>query len=175
MCSITLMMLTPSAASSFSNATICPYRSLDHRGRRHRMHALDEHVLVVRPVEDPDEAGRRHLGAHSPQEIVRALLGGRRLERRDLHALRIDGSDDMPHDTALAGGVERLQHEEHASRIALDAVRVQLLLDPIELGHLGRDRRGSGVLVAGEARGRGRIDIGKAEALADSEQVGQRL
>jgi hypothetical protein len=53
------------------------------------------------------------LLADAPEEVVRELLLGRLLERGELHALRVDDADDVLDDAALAGGVHRLQHEQH--------------------------------------------------------------
>src|SRR3954469_13495740 len=49
-----------------------------------RVHANDEDLLVVRAVEDADLASRREAHRRPPQVIVAELLGGRRLEGRDV-------------------------------------------------------------------------------------------
>jgi hypothetical protein len=51
---------------------------LDLLRRRELAHARDQHVLVVRAVEDPDHAGRRHFLLDAPEEVVLALDRGRR-------------------------------------------------------------------------------------------------
>ena len=61
-------IVVPSSASCRSNALIWSYRfdqtSGDHRGRD------DQHVLVVRPIEDLDLAGARDAAVDAPQVVV---------------------------------------------------------------------------------------------------------
>ena len=64
-------------------------------------------------VEDADVARLRQRVADPPQEAVLALLGGRRLEAGDLHALRVDQPDGVAQHAALARGVHPLQHQQH--------------------------------------------------------------
>ena len=82
-------------------------------------HAHGDDVLVVGAVEDPDDAGVGEAPPDPPQEVVAALLGSRRAERGDAHALRVHLTDDVAHRASLAGGVEALQHEQHAPCTAL--------------------------------------------------------
>ena len=51
----------------------------------------------------------------APEEVVRELLLGGRLEGRDAHALRVDLADDVADGAALAGGVHALQDEQDAA------------------------------------------------------------
>ena len=64
----------------------------------------------------------------APQEIVIELFGRRRLERVDLAALRIDAAHDVLDGAVLAGGVHRLEDQQHRPAV----LRVEPLL---ELGH----------------------------------------
>ena len=69
---------------------------------------------------------------------ARSSVGGR-LERLDVHALRIDHADGVPDHAALAGGVHPLQHDQDARRAGLAGPtgREQPLL---QVAELGRDR-----------------------------------
>ena len=79
------------------------------------VHPDDQDVLVVGAVEDADVARLRQGVADPPQEVVLALLGGRRLEAGDLHALRVDQADRVAQHAALARGVHALEHQQDAA------------------------------------------------------------
>ena len=78
------------------------------------MHAHHEHLLVVGAVEDADLAPRRQALGVAPQVVVVELLGRGHLEAVHRHALRVDAAHHVADRAVLAGGVERLQHDEHA-------------------------------------------------------------
>src|SRR6266540_3089641 len=98
--------------------------------RRHQVvHPDDQHILVVRAVEDAEVAGGRHLAADPPQEVVPALLGRRRLEGLDVAALRVEHPDDVLDGAVLAAGIHALQDQQHpAGAVAGGALGVQRLL-----------------------------------------------
>ncbi len=147
--------------------------ALDLVGRRERPHPADEDVLVVRPVEHPDEAGCGHTLLDAPQEVVRELLGRRLLERGERDALRIDRSDHVADDAALARGVHRLQHQQHRRSALFDtALRVEALLQLIELVRTRLEVALPLVFVAVVARSGCRIEIGESEPRADAQEVG---
>ena len=89
MCSMTLSTVVPSAVSSLLEVDDLAVARLDHLGRREVPHPVHDHVLVVRAVEDAQHAGGGQLLADAPEEVVRLLLVGRRLELGDVHAVRI--------------------------------------------------------------------------------------
>ena len=65
---------------------------LPDRLRHEIVDAHDEHVLVVRAVEDADHPLRRACGVDAPEEVVRELGGRRLLEGDDVAPLRVDGA-----------------------------------------------------------------------------------
>ena len=50
----------------------------------------------------------------TPEEVVGKLIRCRRLERRDVAALRIDTGEDVTDRAVLAGGVEALEDQQDA-------------------------------------------------------------
>ncbi len=72
-------------------------------------------VLVVRAVEDADLAACGHACVDAPEEVVRQLLGRRRLERLDATALRVHAGEHRADHAVLAGCVHALQHEQHCT------------------------------------------------------------
>ena len=133
----------------------------------------DQHVLVVRPVEHANEPRFRHALLDAPEEVVRELFGGRLLECRERHPLRVDRADHVAHDAALAGGVHPLQHEEHRGRAVDDArLGVEALLQVVELVDARREVCGGTLfplLVPGR---RPRVDGVEAEARPRPQQIG---
>jgi hypothetical protein len=51
----------------------------------------DEHVLIVRPVEDRDFAPPQRVRVDAPREVVCEFCRARLLEPDDIRALRIKG------------------------------------------------------------------------------------
>ena len=78
------------------------------------MHAHDEHLLVVRPVEDANLAAGRKLPGVTPEIVVIELLRRGDLEAVNADALWIDSAHHVTDRSVLAAGVERLQDHEHA-------------------------------------------------------------
>ena len=109
-------------------------------------YAHHEHLFVVRAVEDADAAALRQALHGAPEIVVVEIGGGRRLERVDLAALRVDPRHDVLDRAVLAGGVHRLEDQQQRPAILgvelvlqlgqqLDA-GLQELLGVILLGHL---------------------------------------
>ena len=115
---------------------------------------VDQHVLVVRPVEDADVAGARQLLLDAPEEVVGALLLGGRLERVVLDALRVDHAHHVAHDAALARGVHGLQDEQDLRRGAGARGGEEPFLQLVEHPAGFLQVRGGAELVAGVAGGR---------------------
>ena len=61
-----------------------------------RMHADDQHFLVIGPVKDPDPAAFRKLANCAPKEIVLQFLCTGLLETYNLTTCRIDSGHDVP-------------------------------------------------------------------------------
>ena len=87
--------------------------------------AGDEHVFVVRTVEDSDIASARYGFVNSPEEIVRQLFVIGLLEGGDFAALGIHARHDVADGAVFAGGVAALQHDEQG----VTAVGVEQVLE----------------------------------------------
>ena len=74
--------------------------------------AHDEHVFVMRAVEDADLAAARRGLMNAPEKIVRKFLRGRRLETGDAAALRVEAAHDMADRAASSRCIDRLQNNE---------------------------------------------------------------
>ena len=81
-------------------------------GRREFMHALHQHRLIVRTVENHDFALLRRYRVDAPQKVVRLLDPGRRLEGLYPASLRIHRGEHVVDRAVLAARVERLQHDQ---------------------------------------------------------------
>jgi len=88
------------------------------------VHADDQDLLVVAPVEDADHAPGRQADRCPPQEVVVQLVGGRRLEARDLHALRVDAAHDVADRAVLARRIDGLEHDQQAVHVQPPAVLI---------------------------------------------------
>src|SRR6202158_2811465 len=55
-----------------------------------RMNPDNQHLLVIRPVENPDLPSSRQAARGSPEEIMFQLFRRRRFEGPDVHAFRIN-------------------------------------------------------------------------------------
>ena len=101
---------------------------VDRRGGGELADPRDEHVLVVRAVEEPDHARPWSLLPDSPEEPPLALCRGRRLERRDVQTLGIQHCRAVADGAALAGGVHPLQDNKDPVHTAGASLREQPLL-----------------------------------------------
>ena len=99
--------------------------------------ARDQHVLVVRTVEDRDLALARRMRMDAPEEIMRELGRGRLLEAGDARALRVERGEHVLDRAVLAAGVERLQDDQ--DRALVLGVEQGLLLEELLL--IGLDLR----------------------------------
>ena len=95
-----------------------------------RMHANDEHLLIVGTIEDADPPAFRQTAGRAPKKIVLQFLGTRLLETENLAALRINPGHDVPDGAILACSVHPLKNQQQ--RIAVGRVvkalqRAQLL------------------------------------------------
>ena len=123
------------------------------------MHAHHQHLLVVGAVEDADLAALRQRLGGAPEEIVLEFFRARLLEGMHVDALRIEARHHVLDDAVLAGGVHRLQHDQHRP----GAAGVKPLL---QIGKprdaLGEHRLGFG-LVDGEAAAVGGVVVRQLE------------
>jgi len=148
-----------------------------HPGRDQVVDAHDEHVLVLRAVEDPDLARARHRVPDPPQVRMAPLLGRRRLEAGDPAPLRVDPGDHVTDDAVLPTRVGALEHEQQRTT----PLRVQPLLQveeprPVLVDRLQRVRlRGLAGLPVEPGRG-ARVDAGELHPAPrrDPEQLARR-
>ena len=94
------------------------------------MHAHDQHLFVIRAVEDADAAALGKLERRAPQEVVLELGRARLLEAHHVAALRIQAAHHVLDHAVLARGVHALKEEEQGVAVA----GVMLVL---EFPHLG--------------------------------------
>ena len=78
------------------------------------MDTYNQHLLVVRAVEDADLTPRRNPGCVAPQEVVVELLRGGDFEAVHDDTLWVDATHHVADRAVLARGVECLQHDQEA-------------------------------------------------------------
>src|SRR5579862_1263433 len=88
------------------------------------MHAHDQNVLIVRPVENHYLAVSRRNLMRAPEEIMGELLLGGLLELKDGSPLRIESRKEMTNGAILSGRVEALQHNQQR----LAGIRIKQIL-----------------------------------------------
>ena len=71
-----------------------------------------QHVLVVRPVENPDLPPFRHRLVNAPQIIVPLLGALRHLKGGNLDPLRVEPAHHVPDGAVLAPCVDALKHHQ---------------------------------------------------------------
>ena len=76
------------------------------------MHARDQHVFIVRAIENADPATGRRMGMDPPKKIVRKFLSIRLLETGHFGALRIQNAHHVVDGAVLSAGVQGLNHHE---------------------------------------------------------------
>ena len=78
------------------------------------MHAHDQHLLIVRAVEDTDPAALRQVACRPPKEIVLQLGCTGMLVAEDLTPLRVHPRHDVPDRAILACRVHCLEDDQHS-------------------------------------------------------------
>ncbi len=76
-----------------------------------RMDAGDQHLLVIRSIEDADPPALGQIARGTPQKIVLQLLRARMFEAEYLTALRIDAGHYVPDGAIFSGGIHRLKDQ----------------------------------------------------------------
>jgi hypothetical protein len=94
--------------------------------------ARDQHVFVVRSVEDRDLALARRAGVDAPQEIVAGFLGRGLFEARNRNAHRVGATKQMADHPVLAAGIGALQHDQQRSP-GIGVEQVLHRIDPLEI------------------------------------------
>ncbi|MCY1230940.1 hypothetical protein D9M72_433740 [compost metagenome] len=133
------------------------------------MDAVDEHILIVGAVKHAHHAGRGYFLFDPPEEVVGLFLIGGRLERLELHTLRVHGTHDVSHNAALPRRVHSLEDQQDALGAAEFGFGEQLLLEggkfAVEFG-----QEGLSVGFAARVPRRGiRIDVGQPESVTGRE------
>src|SRR5579885_3666436 len=143
-----------------------PVARLERRARHRAVHARDEHVLVVRAIEDRDVTTPGRVAMDAPEEVVRGLLLGRRLERNHLAPARVDARHDVLDGAVLPGRVHPLEDDQHREA----AVGVEHVLEAGEALDVAPELGARGGLVGMPARVGG-IEVGEAHARARSHEM----
>lgn len=99
--------------------------------------AHDQHLLVIRAVENPDLAALGQVARAAPEKIVFEFGGAGVLETEHLHPLRVHARHHVPDRAILAGGIHRLK--DHQYGMAVRDV-VQLLQGAQSLDMRGKHR-----------------------------------
>src|SRR5450759_1125540 len=107
-----------------------PITTLDHFGRGQLLYPGDEHILVVRAIEDGDVAWLRQFLLEPPKEMVTKFGRTWCHERTDVHTLRIHRRHHVADRSVLTAGVQSLQNNQ--DRLFL--LREQALLKVQQLG-----------------------------------------
>src|ERR1019366_4034720 len=95
-----------------------------------RMHANNQHFLVIRTVEDADPAAFRKSARSAPKKIMFQLFGTGLFETEDVAAFRIDPGHDVTDGAILAGTVHTLENQQQrisVGRVVKVLQRAQLL------------------------------------------------
>src|ERR1700674_259642 len=98
--------------------------TLDHFRSGQLLDPGDEHILVVRAIEDGDMAWSRHFLLEPPEEMVSKFGRTWCHESADVHTLRIHRRHYVADCSVLAAGVQSLQNNQ--DRLFL--LRVEALL-----------------------------------------------
>src|ERR1700737_138517 len=82
-----------------------------------RVHAHDEHLFVIRAVENADVSALGKIKRGSPEKVMLQLRFRRNLKGIDLTAPRIDPRHHMLDSTVLARRVHALENEQNGPTI----------------------------------------------------------
>src|SRR4029450_7048675 len=98
-----------------------------------RVHPDDQHLLVVRPIEDADLAARWQPFLVAAQEVLVELERRGDLEALYPHALRVEAAHHVADRPVLACRIERLKHNHDAVRVLSSEPRLVIHkeLDPL--------------------------------------------
>ncbi len=133
--------------------------ALDHVERSPVVDPHDQHVFVMRAVEDADEACFGQSSADPPEEAVPLLLGSGLLEGSDLDRLRVQVADHVCDRAVFPTRVHALKHDQQRAlvlgvELILELEQLDLVLGEVPFHLLGTR----------QARGRGRVDLRQPEA-----------
>src|SRR5437763_2501623 len=91
-----------------------------------RVHADDQHLLVVRAIEDPNLAAGRKLATAAPEEVVIELLLGWAVQAVHPHALRVHAAHHVADGPVLARCVQSLKDDQKTPRVLGSEARLIL-------------------------------------------------
>ena len=101
-----------------------------------RMHANDQHFLVIGSIEDADAAALRQALVAAPEKIVFEFRGARMFETENLASLRIDAGHHVLDRAVFAGRVHRLENQQQCMTVS----RVLKLLHRAQLRNVLRQQ-----------------------------------
>src|SRR5215510_575355 len=81
------------------------------------MHPHHQGFLVIAAIENADATALWQTLQATPEIIVVEVFAGRRLERKNLTALRVETGHDMLDRTVLSGGVHRLKYKQYCPAV----------------------------------------------------------
>ena len=81
------------------------------------MHADDQHLLVVGPVEDADPPALRQITGRAPEKIVLQFRGAGMFEAEYLAALRIDPGHHVLDGAVFSRRIHRLKNQQDGMRL----------------------------------------------------------
>ena len=90
------------------------------------VHAHDQHLFVIRAIEDADPPPLGQVAGGAPKKIVLEFLQTRMLKTKHLAALRVDAGHDMANRSVLACRVHGLKH--HKQGVAVRRIQHALLV-----------------------------------------------
>ncbi|OIQ69211.1 hypothetical protein GALL_491890 [mine drainage metagenome] len=130
------------------------------------MHAHDQHLFVVRAIEDADAPALGQVAGGAPEEVVLKFLRTRMLKAEHLAALRVDARHHVANRAVLACRVHRLKHQQQGMAVR----RVEQALLVAELLHVVSQQIVIGLLRFAQSLGlRGPADQVNRIAFADLE------
>src|SRR5690349_4506917 len=80
-----------------------------------RMHALDEHIFIMRSVKYLDHALERCAFVNAPQKVMSHLLFGRLFKSRYRAAHRVNTLEHLADSAILSRGIHPLQNDQQAA------------------------------------------------------------
>src|SRR6516162_10246586 len=126
------------------------------------VHAHDQDLFVVRPVEDADAPALGQAPDVAPHEVVVQVFPRGLLERELLASLRIYARHDVLNGAVLTRRIHRLKHKQQGPAV-LRVEHVLLFSEPLDAA---TEKFGRLALTKLQAAGVCRIDALQAEALA---------
>ncbi len=81
--------------------------------KQFRMHAHDEHLLIIGAIEDANASTSRQTAGRAPEKVMFQVIGIWLFETENLATLRVDARQHVFDGAVLAAGVHRLKNQQH--------------------------------------------------------------